>query len=70
MLLLNIYRKFREKKLYSQLGKCGKGVFIGFPNMISRPELIYMGDFTRILGGSNLILYQGKFIVGETVRKL
>ena len=55
MFLLKTYRTFREKKLYSRLGKCGKGVFIGFPNMISRPDFIFMDDFTRILGGGQIL---------------
>lgn len=63
MFLLEVYRKWRANKLYARMGKCGKGVYVGFPNMISRPELLFMDDFTRILNGSKLILTKGRFIV-------
>jgi len=65
MFLLNLYRKKREQKLYAKMGGVGKGVYVGFPNMISRPELLFMGDYARILPGSNLILNKGKFIIGK-----
>lgn len=65
MFLLNLYRKYRERKLYSRLGKRGRRIFIGFPIMISKPELLYMDDFTLLLNGANLILNSGRFIVGK-----
>lgn len=65
MFIINLYRKYREKKLYSKLGKCGRGIFIAFPNMISRPEKLFMDDFTRILNGANLILNEGRLFIGK-----
>ena len=67
MFIINLYRKYREKKLYSKLGKCGRGVFIAFPNMISRPEKLFMDDFTRILNGANLILNEGRLFIGKFI---
>lgn len=65
MFILNFYRRYREKKLYSRLGKFGRSIFIGFPNMITRPERLFMNDFTRIMNGANLILNKGKLYIGK-----
>ena len=51
--------------LYARMGRCGIGVYVGFPNMISCPNLLFMNDYSRILPGANLILNQGKFIIGK-----
>lgn len=65
MLLIDFFRKYREKKLYRSLGKCGRNVFIGFPNMISKPSHVYMDDFSRIMNGSNLVIGDGELRVGK-----
>lgn len=68
MILLDLYRKFREKKLYKQLGHIGKHSHIGFPVMISKPTQVYIEDFAGILNGAKIIVNEGRFILGKYSR--
>lgn len=68
MILLNLFRTLREKKLYKQLGHIGKNSHINFPVMISRPNLVFIEDYAGILNGAKMILNQGRFYLGKYSR--
>lgn len=64
-----LYLKYKlYNKLYNKtllLGYRGKNATIGIPSVISRPELVYMHDYTRIQRDNIIYNYTGKFIMKE-----
>lgn len=59
--ILKKYKIFREKKIKSKLGKCGINNNIFHPILASKPQNIFLDDYTLIQPYCKFIIYSGKF---------
>ena len=65
MLLFDLYKKRKLRKIIQQMGSRGKSIYIEYPFHASNPSLVYIGDYSKILNDAHIIIYKGKFIVGK-----
>lgn len=65
MIITEFIKRFKTKRLYRRLGSIGRNTLVELPCAVSRPARVFIGDFSQILGGSNFIIYKGKFTMGK-----
>lgn len=58
---LNKYKKHKEKEIKSKLGKCGINNNIFHPILISKPQNVYLDDYTLVQPYCRFIIYSGNF---------
>ena len=60
-LILNKIQKLREKQIKSKLGKCGVNNNIFYPILISKPQNVFLDDYTLVQPYCKFIIYSGNF---------
>ena len=60
MWLIEQFYKWKINRLCRQMYSTGKNIYLTVPFSVSAPELISIGDYSKILGGFTFIGTKGK----------
>lgn len=63
--IFKIIRSPKQILIKKNLGCCGKDVVISMPCRISKPQNVFMGDYTLIQPNCTFIMNKGKVFVGK-----
>ena len=65
MWLIEQFYKWKINRLCRQMYSTGKNIYLTVPFSVSAPELISIGDYSKILGGFTFIGTKGKLRIGN-----
>ena len=65
MWLIEQFYKWKINRLCRQMYSTGKNIYLTVPFSVSAPELISIGDYSKILGGFTFIGTKGKLRIGD-----
>lgn len=63
--VLKVFRNFKLLVIKSRLGGCGKDVVIAFPCKLSKPQNVFLSDYTLIQPNTTFIMNNGCVRVGK-----